>query len=310
MKKKADFTDTRINQARHVTWIGIYWNIFLVITKFIAGIFGRSTALVADAIHSLSDFAGDIAVLTGLKIAGKPVDDTHNYGHGKFETLSNIIISLLLIIVGFGILWNSILNIIGHLKAENILRPNWLALIVVVLSVIIKEGLYQYTVRSGKALNSPALITNAWHHRTDAFSSIAVLIGVSGAMFLGEQWVVLDPAAAAAVSLFIIKVGFGFLYDSLNELMEASLSQEHRESILALVDEVPGAKFPHNLRTRKIGNTVAIDMHIKVSPSLSIVEAHDIATQVEDKLKSVYGEKAFISIHVEPEKNIQNPDIP
>ena len=310
MKENAEYNNTRINRARHVTWIGIYWNIFLVITKFFAGIFGRSTALVADAIHSLSDFAGDIAVLTGLKIAGKPVDDTHNYGHGKFETLSNIFISLLLIIVGLGILWNSIYNIIDRLKSEIVARPTWLALIVIILSVIIKEGLYHYTVRSGKKLNSPALITNAWHHRTDAFSSIAVLIGVSGAMFLGDRWVVLDPIAAAAVSLFIIKVGFGFLYDSMNELMEASLSQEHKETILALVDEVPGAKFPHNLRTRKIGNTVAIDMHIKVSPNLSIVEAHDIATKVEDKLKSAYGEEAFISIHVEPEKNIQSPNKP
>ncbi len=306
MSKKKKPADSRISQARRVTWIGIYWNIFLVVTKFIAGILGRSTALVADAIHSLSDFAGDIAVLTGLKIAGRPVDDTHNYGHGKFETLSNIFISLLLIIVGFGILWNSIYNIIDHIKSQTVVRPTWLALIVVVLSVLIKEGLYRYTVRKGHALNSPALITNAWHHRTDAFSSIAVLIGVSGAMFLGDHWVVLDPIAAAAVSLFIIKVGFGFLYDSINELMEASLSQEHRETILALVDEVPGARFPHNLRTRKIGNTVAIDMHIKVSPKLSIVEAHDIATQVEYKLKSAYGEDAFISIHVEPEKNMPN----
>ena len=302
MNKNTEPTDNRVRQARRVTWIGIYWNVFLVITKFIAGIFGKSAALLADAIHSLSDFAGDIAVLTGFKIAGKPVDDSHNYGHGKFETLANIFISLLLVIVGFGIMWNSIYHIIEHLKSENIVRPTWLALITVILSVIIKEGLYQYTVRNGHALNSPALITNAWHHRTDAFSSIAVLLGVSGAMFLGGRWVVLDPIAAGAVSLFIIKVGFSFFYDSMNELMEASLSQEHRETILTLVEEVPGARFPHNLRTRKIGNTVAIDMHIKVSPKLSIVEAHDIASQVEDKLKTAYGEEAFISIHVEPEK--------
>ncbi|HGY55573.1 MAG TPA: cation transporter [Caldithrix abyssi] len=293
----------RIKQARRVTWIGIYWNVFLVITKFVAGIVGKSSALVADAVHSLSDFAGDIAILAGLKIAGKPVDETHNYGHGKFETLSNIFISLLLILVGIGIFWNGISNIVEHFQGQHVDRPTWLALLIVVFSIVIKEGLYQYTVRQGHALNSPALITNAWHHRTDAFSSVAVLFGVSGAMFLGERWLVLDPLAAVAVSIFIFKVGFGFLYESMNELMEASLSAEHREEILNIVDDVPGAKFPHNLRTRKIGNTVAIDMHIKVNPRLSIVEAHDIATQVEDRLKAVYGETAFISIHVEPDSN-------
>jgi cation diffusion facilitator family transporter len=290
----------RLIKARRVTWIGMIWNVLLTIIKFIVGFTAKSSALVADAVHSLSDFASDISVLIGLKIASKPVDQDHNYGHGKFETLAAIIVGVMLFAVGIGILWNSITIIYDHFNGEPLMRPGTIALYAIIASILVKEGLYQYTVKSGKSLRSQVLIANAWHHRSDAFSSIAVLIGVSGAILLGDRWVILDPISAALVSILILKVAAQTSYDSFNELMEVSLSKEHQKEILMLVADVPGVNIPHNLRTRKIGNTIAIDLHIKVDKNLSIIKAHDISTLVENKLKASFGEDSFISIHVEP----------
>ncbi|MEJ2053548.1 MAG: cation diffusion facilitator family transporter [Calditrichaceae bacterium] len=290
----------RLAKARRVTWIGLIWNVFLTILKFIIGIISRSNALIADAVHSLSDFASDISVLIGLKVASKPVDHDHNYGHGKFETLSAIIVGITLFAVGIGILWNSATIIYDYFHGKALTSPGASALIALVISILVKEGLYQYTAKSGKTLHSQVLIANAWHHRSDAFSSIAVLIGVSGAILLGDKWVILDPVAAGIVSLLILKVAGQTGYEAFNELMEVSLSRERQKEILDLVSQVPGVNIPHNLKTRQIGNTVAIDLHIKVDNDLSIVEAHDISTSVEDKLKESFGEDSFISIHVEP----------
>ncbi len=290
----------RLVQARRVTWIGMIWNVFLTIIKFNVGIISKSNALIADAVHSLSDFASDISVLIGLKVAAKPVDHDHNYGHGKFETLAAIIVGVMLFVVGIGILWNSITIIYDYFNGEPLIRPGAIALYAIFASILVKEGLYQYTVKSGKSLHSQVLIANAWHHRSDALSSIAVLIGVSGAILLGDRWVILDPISAALVSILILKVAAQASFDSFNELMEVSLGKERQKEILALVAEVPGVSIPHNLRTRKIGNTVAIDMHIKVNKNLSIVKAHDISTIVENKLKDSFGTDSFVSIHVEP----------
>ena len=292
--------EERLVKSSIVIWIGLFWNVALTILKFIVGVISNSSALIADAIHSLSDFASDISILIGLKIAAKPVDQDHNYGHGKFETLSAIIIGITLFIVGVGILWNSVTIIFNYLNGESLIRPGIIAIYALIASILIKEGLYHYTVRSGKTLHSQVLIANAWHHRSDALSSIAVLIGVSGAIVLGDRWVILDPISAAIVSIFILRVAAKTSIDSFHELMEVSLSKERQKEILAIVTEVPGANIPHNLKTRKIGNTVAIDLHIKVNKDLSIVEAHDIATMVEDKLKNTFGGETFTSVHVEP----------
>ena len=290
----------RLIKARFVIWIGLFWNVALTILKFIVGVISNSSALIADAVHSLSDFASDISILIGLKIAAKPVDHDHNYGHGKFETLSAIIVGITLFVVGVGILWNSITILSNYLNGESLMPPGTIAIYALIASILIKEGLYQYTDKSGKSLHSQVLIANAWHHRSDAFSSIAVLIGVSGAILLGDRWVILDPISAAIVSIFILKVAAKTSIGSFNELMETSVSKERQEKILAIVSEVPGVSIPHNLKTRKIGNTVAIDLHIKVDKKLSIVDAHDISTMVEDKLKGSFGSESFISVHVEP----------
>ena len=198
--------EERLVKSSIVIWIGLFWNVALTILKFIVGVISNSSALIADAIHSLSDFASDISILIGLKIAAKPVDQDHNYGHGKFETLSAIIIGITLFIVGVGILWNSVTIIFNYLNGESLIRPGIIAIYALIASILIKEGLYHYTVRSGKTLHSQVLIANAWHHRSDALSSIAVLIGVSGAIILGDRWVILDPISAAIVSIFILRV--------------------------------------------------------------------------------------------------------
>jgi len=289
------------NSAKRVTWIGFVVNTLLIIVKLIAGILGTSSALIADAIHSLSDSAGDLVVLSGIKLAQKPVDDTHNYGHGKFETLSAIIISISLIVVAAGILWNGVVSVYDTLKGIPVAIPAMGTLIAVVLSIVVKEALFHYTIKTGKALNSPLLIANAWHHRSDALSSVAVLVGISGALFLGEHWVILDPVAAIVVSIFIFKMAGGIMKDSIDELLEASLSKEHQQEIIRIVSDVPGVSNPHRLKTRRIGINIAIDMHIHVNPKLSIIEAHNISTNVEKVLAGAFGPNTFISIHVEPE---------
>lgn len=290
----------RSRQASRVTIIGLLWNVCLTIFKMVIGLIGNSAALIADSIHSLSDFASDLAVLGGLKIAEKPVDDTHNYGHGKFETLTTIFIGISLLVICAAIFWNGLANIYEALTGGELMRPKWIALTAVVASLVVKEGLYHYTLRIGRDIESPAVIANAWHHRTDALSSVAVLIGIGGTLVLSEKWAVLDPIAAVVVSVMILKVAIPLIKNSVNELMEASLNDEQINMIKHIADGVPGAINPHNIKTRRIGNYVAIDMHLKVDPDLNIVEAHDIASDVEGKLKEKFGAESFISIHIEP----------
>ena len=290
----------RGQQASHITKIGIVWNVFLTVVKFFAGILGHSSALVADAIHSLSDFISDIAVLAGLRIANKPKDDNHHYGHGKFETLTTLAITLTLFFAGALMLYESGQSLYKMSIGRYPVAPKLITLWIALLSIGIKEGLYRYTLRTGKNINSQALITNAWHHRTDALSSIAVSIGIAGSIFLGAKWRLLDPAAAFFISIFILHFAAGIFKTAIYELTEASLDKDINDEILKTAASTPGAINPHNMKTRKIGSTYAIEMHISVDAGLSIVEAHDIASDVENKLKNRYGPDTFISIHIEP----------
>lgn len=286
--------------AAKVTKIGIVWNVFLTVIKFFAGILGHSSALVADAIHSLSDFVSDIAVLAGLRIANKPKDDNHHYGHGKFETLTTLAITLTLFFAGTLMLYESGQSIYKMSLGQYPPIPKSITLWTALLSIVIKEGLYRYTLRTGKSINSQALITNAWHHRTDALSSIAVSVGIAGSIFLGAKWRLLDPAAAFFISIFILHFAFGIFKAAIYELTEASLDKEINDEILQTAASIPGTINPHNMKTRKIGSNYAIEMHISVDAGLSIVEAHDIASDVENKLKERYGAETFVSIHIEP----------
>ena len=289
-----------VREIYKVTLIGSAVNAILIVLKFIAGFVGKSSAMVADAVHSLSDFISDVIVLIFVKIAGKPKDKTHDYGHGKFETLATMIIGILLIIAGFGLLINGVNTVIRSLHGELLERPTMLALIVAVVSIASKEWLYRYTVSNGKKLNSQAVIANAWHHRSDAVSSLGTLIGISGAMFLGDKWRILDPIAAIVVSVLIVKSGYDIVKPCISELLEASLPEDKENEIENLVTNVPGIEFIHNLRTRRIGNGIAVDLHAKMDGNLTLWEAHEKATAAEKAIRKVFGDNSIINIHMEP----------
>lgn len=283
-----------------VTLIGTAANLLLVGLKFAAGIIGRSSAMIADAVHSLSDFGTDVVVLFFVNASAKPKDEGHNYGHGKFETLATVVIGLVLLGVGAGILWNSADRILFAARGGVLPRPELIAAIAGLISIGVKEWLFRLTRRTGRKTGGSVLEANAWHHRSDALSSIATVVGISGAIFLGEPWRVLDPIAAALVSLLIGKVALDLLFPAVKELLEVSLPQPVQGEILSLVGRVPDVWEPHNLRTRRIGNNYAIEIHIRVDNDKTVVEAHRIATAVEAALKAKYGPDTHISVHVEP----------
>ncbi|MCK4836995.1 MAG: cation transporter, partial [Candidatus Aminicenantes bacterium] len=230
----------------------------------------------------------------------KPADKNHRYGHGKFETLSSLILGIILLATGIGICWAGLTNVIHFFKKESISRPTWVAFLAAFISVVVKEWLYVITIRSGKRLNSQSLIANAINHRSDALSSLGVMIGIGGAVFLGRSWIVLDPIAAIIVGVFIFKASFSIIKQSLDELLEASLGDKIENDILEIARQVPGVKNPHNLKTRKIGNNYVIDFHIDVNYTLNIKDAHDITDKVEKELKREFGADTVISLHVEP----------
>lgn len=292
--------ENREKKIYKVTLTGTAVNVALVVLKFIAGIVGKSSAMVADAVHSLSDFLSDIIVLIFIKIAGKPRDKSHDYGHGKFETLATLIIGILLGVAGIGLMINGIENVIAGINGEELPRPALIALIIALFSIATKEWLYHYSVREGKKLNSQAVIANAWHHRSDAISSIGTLVGIAGAMFLGERWRILDPIAAIVVSLLIIKSAYDIIKPAINELLEASLPEEQETEIHKIIKEIPGILDIHNLRTRRIGNGIAIDLHAKMDGRQSLTDAHNKATAAEKALKAKFGDNTHVNIHMEP----------
>lgn len=285
-----------------VTIVGSIVNFLLLVFKFFAGIAGHSAAMLADAVHSLSDFITDIVVIVFVRIAGKPEDKGHDYGHGKYETLATAIIGLLLLCVGFGIFWNGASSIYTFLRGGQLESPGVVALVAALVSIVSKEILYQYTVIQGKKLNSQAVIANAWHHRSDALSSIGTAIGIGGAILLGDHWRVLDPVAAVVVSFFIMKVSVRLLIPCVDELLEKSLPEDVEKEIEQTVLSFPGVSQPHHLRTRRIGNYYAIELHVRMDGKITLEEAHSTATAIENKLKGMFGKGTHVGIHVEPTK--------
>ena len=286
-----------------VTWIGSVVNFLLLTFKFIAGILGHSSALVADAVHSLSDFVTDIIVIVFVKISSKPEDDDHRYGHGKYETLATALIGIALFAVGIGLLVGGATKVADVIKGTVLPAPSIIALIAAGVSIVSKEILYRYTVRIGKNLNSQAVVANAWHHRSDAFSSIGTLIGIGGAIFLGEKWRILDPIAAIVVSAFIIKVAVDLVKPAIDELLERSLPAETEKRILDIICSFQEVSSPHHLRTRRIGNHIAIEVHLRMDGMTTLENAHTVATNVENRLKDEFGPDTHIGIHMEPIKN-------
>lgn len=285
-----------------VTLIGSFANVVLLIFKFVAGFLGNSAAMLADAVHSLSDFVTDIIVLLFVKISSKPEDKEHKFGHGKYETLATVVIGIMLFLIGFGILFNGAKDVIRVINGEVLPSPGILALVAALFSIAVKEVLYQYSVIKGKTLDSPAVIANAWHHRSDALSSIGTAIGIGGAIVLGEKWSVLDPIAAIVVSFFIIKVAYVLTKNGVDDLLERSLPPEIEDEIVKIILSFDKVSEPHHLRTRRIGNKYAINVHIRMDGNTLLYEAHDTATAIERRLREKYGNETYVNIHMEPVK--------
>ncbi|MFV0544924.1 MAG: cation diffusion facilitator family transporter [Bacteroides sp.] len=285
-----------------VTLWGSVVNLLLLVLKFAAGVLGHSAAMIADAVHSLSDFVTDVIVILFVRISNKPQDEEHDYGHGKYETMATAIIGVLLIGVGLGIFWNGASAIYAFYKGEPLSSPGYIALIAALLSIVSKELLYQYTVKVGKRLKSSPVVANAWHHRSDAFSSIGTALGIGGAVLLGADWSVLDPIAAVVVSFFIVKVALQLFIPCMEELLEKSLPQEVEKDIEGILLSFPEVSEPHHLRTRRIGSYCAIEVHIRMDGKIVLEEAHSVTVAIEQRLREMFGQRTLINIHVEPKK--------
>ncbi len=290
----------RTKDIYRVTLVGSVINVVLLLFKFVAGIIGHSAAMLADAVHSLSDFVTDVIVLVFIHISGKPQDKSHDYGHGKYETLAMTLIGVALLLVALGILNSGAMKIKLWLDGEQLEAPGTIALWAALLSVVLKEGVYRYSMIKARQLNSPAVEANAWHHRSDALSSIGTAVGIGGAIFLGQRWTVLDPIASVVVGIFIVKVSVSLLRRGIGDLLEQSLPDAVEEEILQQVAALPGLSKPHDLRTRRIGNHYAIELHILMDGNITLREAHDKASEVEETLKSHYGQETHVAVHVEP----------
>jgi cation diffusion facilitator family transporter len=284
-----------------VTLVGGAVNVVLLLFKFVAGIVGHSSAMVADAVHSLSDFVTDVIVLVFVHISGKPEDKSHDYGHGKYETLAMTLIGVALLAVALGILYSGVMKITAWVNGAQLEAPGMLALWAALLSIVLKEGVYRYSIIKARQLQSQAVEANAWHHRSDALSSIGTAIGIGGAIFLGQRWTVLDPVASVVVGLFIVKVSIDLLRRGIGDLMEQSLPDEVETEILQLAASISGVMEPHDLRTRRIGNHYAIELHILMDGNISLHEAHDKASEVEELLRQHYGSQTHVVVHVEPQ---------
>lgn len=285
-----------------VTLAGSAVNVVLLVFKFVAGFLGGSAAMIADAVHSLSDFITDVIVLLFVRLSSKPEDSDHDYGHGKYETLATSLIGLALMFVGIMILYNGVCSIASAIMGSPLPQPGMIALAAALVSIALKEWAYRFTVKVGRKCESQAVIANAWHHRSDALSSIGTAVGIGGAILLGEKWAVLDPIAAVVVSVFIIRTAWQLTKQSAGELLEQSLPADMEREIVDIVAREPMTSEVHHLRTRRIGSHIAIEMHLRMPGDISLYESHQHATNIEQKLRKRFGASTHIGLHVEPLK--------
>lgn len=285
-----------------VTIIGGVANAALLAFKFVAGIVGHSSAMIADAVHSFSDFITDIIVLVFVRISGKPQDSSHDYGHGKYETLASTLIGIALLAVAIGIIVSGAQKIALWVKGEELASPGMLAFWAAIVSIVVKEITYRYTIAEARRLDSSALKANAWHHRSDAFSSIGTAIGIGGAIFLGKRWAVLDPLAGVIVGAVLIKVSADMVRDGIGDLMEKSLPDEVENEILDVIASFSDVHDPHNLRTRRIGSRIAIEIHVRMDGSTDLKTSHQRASDIESALRAKFGPDTHVSVHMEPIK--------
>ena len=285
-----------------MTLVGSAGNVALLTFKFIAGILGHSSAMIADAVHSLSDFITDVIVLAFVHVSAKPQDADHDYGHGKYETFATFIIGLALVAAATGIIVSGVTKLIDWAGGKQLEAPGWLALAAALISILVKEVLFRYTAIRGKHLDSQALVANAWHHRSDALSSIGTAVGIGGAILLGNRWTVLDPLASVVVGLMLVKVAVSLLRTSIGELTESSLSSEIEKEIEDIICSFSDVSEPHNLRTRRIGNRFAIEAHVRMDGNAPLTVAHDRASAIEQRLRERFGKQTHVTIHMEPVK--------
>ena len=288
-----------------VTLIGSVVNIILTVFKIFAGVLGRSTAMIADGIHSLSDLMSDIVVIVFVKISAKGRDKDHDYGHGKFETFATLIISLMLIVVAVNLMSGGINKIRQILDGGEVSSPGMIALWAAVASIVLKEILYRYTIIQGRALNSPMMIANAWHHRSDAFSSVGSLLGIAGAIFLGDKFVILDPITGCVISIFILVMAVKMSVPAIKELLDVSLPDDVEEKIEATAKSVKGVVDLHELKTRREGPGIIMEGHLVLDSDISLKEAHNISKKVEESLRKEFGPETQISLHLEPEDDAE-----
>ena len=291
---------SREKEIYRVTLVGSAGNAALLTFKFIAGIAGNSSAMIADAFHSLSDFVTDLLVLAFVSISAKPQDRSHDYGHGKFETIASFLIGLALVAAATGIVVTGVQKLLAWWGGAELEAPGWIALWAALLSIAVKELLYQYTARRGRQLHSQVMIANAWHHRSDALSSIGAAVGIGLAIWLGQRWTVLDPVASMVVGLMLVKVAYELLKQSVGELTEGSLPAETEQEIMQIIQSFDDVQQPHNLRTRRIGNRIAIEAHVRMDGQLPLIVVHDRASAIERKLKERFGADTHVSLHMEP----------
>lgn len=292
----------REREIYKVTLVGSVGNAILLTFKFVAGIAGNSSAMIADAVHSLSDFVTDILVLVFVSISAKPQDQSHDYGHGKFETIASFLIALALMAAATGIVVSGTMKFLSWLDGNELKTPGWIALWAALLSIAIKELLYQYTMHRARKLDSQVMVANAWHHRSDALSSIGAAMGIGLAIWLGQRWTVLDPLASIVVGLMLVKVAYELLKTSMGELTECSLPEETENEIIEIILSFNDVGQLHNLRTRRIGNRIAIEAHVRMDGQLPLYVVHERATTIEQKLKERLGPTTHVSLHMEPMK--------
>ena len=292
----------REDEIARVTLVGSVVNLLLVGLKAVAGVAGHSAAMVSDAVHSLSDFVTDIVVLIFVRVSARPQDDDHDYGHGKYETVATLFIGLALAAAAVGIVVSGARKLAAWFQGEELPAPGALALWAALISIAVKEILYQYTRIKGRKLDSPALEANAWHHRSDALSSVGAAIGIGGAILLGQRWTVLDPLASIAVGAMLVKVAWDLLGPSVGELTDSSLPADTEEEMLRIIRSVEGVEDPHNLRTRRVGNRIAAEVHIRLDGGQTLAEAHEKASEVERRFKERFGTQSHLIVHMEPRK--------
>ena len=294
----------RDKKVYRVTLLGSVVNLLLLVFKFVAGVLGQSAAMIADAVHSLSDFVTDLIVIVFVKISSKPEDADHAYGHGKYETLASCIIGLALIVVGVMMGYNAMVKIVDVVRnGTELASPGIIALAAAVLSIVLKEWMFHLTRKVAREVDSPAVEANAWHHRSDALSSVGTAIGIGGAVLLGSKWAVLDPIAALVVSVFIVVQAAKILSDAIGQLMEKSLPRDVEQRICEIVYEEEGTSDIHHLRTRKIGSQISIELHVRMNGYLTLREVHDKSIAIEKRLRAAFGDSTYINLHVEPLKS-------